>query len=266
MNNSSLASLPDSFSWRRVFQFGRLYSRPIKIQILVALVLGLGFGALNVLAFDSPHLFKATYYLYSMVMCLLICTSPIVFAQSDETVAYLEPASTKEKLTFYVLYSAVIFPCILYLLTGLYTLAGAWITHSSDFRVFLINALTGSNPYTGETAEVVTRMPMFLSSASNRVSNIPVILISLCATLLARRRKMVYCILFPLLALMLIGFLSGILVAIYAFINGGPGIFGIPELYASMRWIAWVALVFNLALGICIVAWLYHKLKRRNII
>lgn len=141
----------DSFSWRRTAAFGRLYSRPIRIQLLIYLAIIVVTYALSMTAssLGFPTLTITILSIFGFSLYFI----PAVFAVRQETLLGQLPAKASEKTLFYVLWAVVAMPLLC---------EGAWYLISG------LGTLLFDLPFLGGSASLsrLTEMPEYLEHLS----------------------------------------------------------------------------------------------------
>lgn len=236
MNTDNIAYISDDFSLRRSWLFGMTFIRQIKQQAIVAVALILGLSIINISSiYYSNFLFKFSYFLLSLVISYLSYLSSLVFSSKDDTVAYLVPASVKEKFTFYALYSAVLFPLFVLLLYGIYMGVGSLVTDGISFKDYIVGRLV-KMPEGIDVDLIYGNVSVIWSLLLNVVVVMALAMITLSIVLFSKKHRVIKAILTPMLCCLCIGIISGILGFIIGIKDGigDTGFISDKEIYLTV--------------------------------
>lgn len=269
MNKEGISSLPDSFSWKRMYCFGMTYRRQMGWYLLICALLIAGFGILNLLVINNHPLFKSTFFILSFTFSYLLYLSPLVFSGRDEVVTYLVPASIKEKLTFYVVFSLVVVPAVMYFIWFLYCIAGSLITGESNFNIYVAVSITDTSKLSVPIDDIVDKMSITWNAIAGFSLNGMIIMLTLWVVMVSRRHRVVKAILTPVGALFMVGVVSGIIGVINGFMNVSDNFN--PEtvemtIISNILSIDWIAILVGFAVIAAFIAHLYNRLKKSRIL
>ncbi|MCI8997492.1 MAG: hypothetical protein HFJ95_00670 [Muribaculaceae bacterium] len=204
----------NKFSWRRVYDFGMLYSSGMKSQALIfAIIIFLSYLCVLPIR-DFHNEVNITFFsLMSVLVAYCIYSGPIILARRDDSLMVQVPAKTSEKTIFYFLYSLVIVPLYVEIIwLGINIVGGLFIENGNiDFSLKRIVMKESGVEFT---------LSLFITTFINTVFQIfAVTMTVLLIVIKAKKHRFIKGLLTPVFILLIIGILGGIFGVIAAIYN-----------------------------------------------
>lgn len=110
-NFTATATIDNSFSWHRVGMVGIFHRSQIRRQIIIYTAI---VATLFILSALPGSFFGFIQSLEATVLGFMFYLGPIAFAYSSRVTETMLPARASEKFTFYLIYSLLIIPVVIY--------------------------------------------------------------------------------------------------------------------------------------------------------
>lgn len=128
MNNS--ISTSDNFSLKRMLSFGWIFRNQIKLYLCISIAVALlGYVIVQLSSRLGFH-DLGIYGLMNLIVSAFVYLGALTFTKRDDGIVTMIPVRPIEKWCFYILYSLVVVPCVVY---------GVWYGTQLIFELFGAN-------------------------------------------------------------------------------------------------------------------------------
>lgn len=233
------------FSWQRVWQFGGFFRQSLRNQIII-------YTLIEALLVIVTSVFPREEVILGAccIIWLLSIAVPFVFIVRDDTIIRLAPVKASERLTFYLLWTLLIFPVYTGIILWMFMYAGSFFEPEGMLN-FVINGFI-------EALEVFDSTPIMLVYIASSLCGIGVFILVLDSAITCRKHPILTTILRLALVFVGISFLGIITGIVYA-------IYDMPLTATSATnmivWVQGVSGIFCLLIGVWALRHLYKYLK-----
>lgn len=265
-SSSQLPAGDASFSWRRVWLFGRLFGRAVGAQAVIYACIYAAFAVVISCIGIKSSVFNPLNLLFGTLLTLMVyfIPLPLRWARSEQAILY--PASPTEKFIFLCGYSLAICPLFLCLLSSAYYGLGSLLAGTNLY----FYSMNTQSIYAEQIMNMVrdNRLYFLLMMAIGTIWNAFIVVANLGIVLLQKRHAAIKCLIVPISASLFLGLIFGVMgiaIGFYSGYVGGQFILDTLQFIRFTLVCVGVSAALALVAIIFVIRWLYRRYTRMNV-